>query len=131
MDQPTSAWGPNAEPPGPGAQPREPDEPRVTHVLEGDVASISIAGELTEAARRPLVRTLTDLLLAVSTLRRVRLHLREVTFMNSAGTGVLVQLQKMTRPRGVELVLVGPPPIVVRPLQLTGLWTRFPVEDEP
>ena len=102
----------------------------MSHVLDGDEAAITVVGELTEAARRPLVRTLTDLLLAVSTLRRVRLHLRGVTFMNSAGTGVLVQLQKMTKPRGVEIVLVAPPHIVVRPLQLTGLWTRFPVVDE-
>lgn len=97
--------------------------------LRGDVAVVTVAGELTEGARRPLVRVLTDLLLQVSTLHRVDLRLAGVTFMNSAGTAVLVQLQKMVKPRGVQLVLVGPPPGVVRPLQLTGLWHRFQVED--
>ena len=104
-------------------------EPRVAHELHGDAAVVTVAGELTEAARRPLVRVLTDLLLQVPTLQRVDLQLADVTFMNSAGTAVLVQLQKMVKPRGVQLVLVGPPPGVVRPLQLTGLWHRFQVQD--
>jgi anti-anti-sigma factor len=53
-----------------------------------------------------------------------------VDFLNSAGLAVLVQLQKMTAPRGVELALVEPPSAVTRPLQLTGLWHRFPIIDE-
>ncbi len=87
-------------------------------------------GELTEAARRPLVRVFTDLLLGHATLHRVRLRLREVGFMNSGGMAVLVQLQRLGRPRGVEVVLVEPPDAVERPLQLAGLWYRFPVEED-
>jgi anti-anti-sigma factor len=97
----------------------------------GDVCTLRLTGELTEAARRPLVRALTDALLEVSTLRRVELLLGDVTFMNSAGMAVLVQLQKMTGPRGVEIVLVRPRAAVTRPLQLSGLWHRFTVSEEP
>ena len=99
--------------------------------LDGDVSTLTLSGELTEAARKPLVRALTDLLLEVPGLRRVELLLRDVTFMNSAGMGVLVQLQKMAQPRGVELVLVRPRAAVTRPLQLSGLWHRFTVTEEP
>ena len=99
------------------------------HELDGDVATITVRGELTEAARRPLVRTMTDLLLQVPSLRRTRLDLTGVPFMNSAGMAVLVQLQRMAQPRGVEVPLVSPPPAVSRPLQLSGLWHRFPVEE--
>jgi stage II sporulation protein AA (anti-sigma F factor antagonist) len=102
-------------------------EPEVSHVLEDDTARITVAGELTDAARRPLVRTLTELLLNEHSLRRVELHLRAVPFMNSAGLAVLVQLQRMAAPKAVEIVLVEAPPAVVRPLQLTGLWHRFTV----
>lgn len=102
-------------------------EPAVTHAVEGDTARLAVSGELTDAARRPLVRTLTDLLLAEHGLQRVELHLREVGFMNSAGLAVLVQLQKMAVPRAIEVVLVEPPSTVTRPLQLTGLWHRFTV----
>jgi anti-anti-sigma factor len=100
----------------------------VSTALDGDVATITVSGELTEQARRPLVRTVTDLLLAEASLRRVRLDTRAVTYLNSAGMAVLVQLQKLGQPRGVEVVLVAPPTAVSRPLQLSGLWLRFPVE---
>jgi anti-anti-sigma factor len=101
----------------------------VSTALDGDVATITVSGELTEQARRPLVRTVTDLLLAETSLRRVRLDTRAVTYLNSAGMAVLVQLQKLGQPRGVEVVLVAPPTAVSRPLQLSGLWLRFPVEE--
>ena len=101
----------------------------VTSVLEGDTARITVTGEFTEATRRPLVRTLTDLLLAEPRLHRVELDLREVTFLNSAGLSVLVQLQRLGQPRAVDVVLIDPPTAVVRPLQLSGLWHRFPVTE--
>ena len=69
-------------------------------------------------------------LLGHATLHRAELRLAGVTFMNSAGMAVLVQLQKLGRPRAVDVVLVGPPDAVARPLQLAGLWHRFPVVEE-
>ena len=103
----------------------------MTHTLDGDVAHLTLAGELTGFARRPLMRVLTDLLLQVQSLHRVELDLRAVTFMNSAGLAVLVQALRMTSPRAIELVLVGAPAAVIRPLQLSGLWHRFTTADPP
>ena len=111
-------------------QPPGDAEPEVRSSVEGDVVSVALAGELTDAARRPLVRVLTEALLSGTPLRRVALHLGAVPFMNSAGMAVLVQLQRMASPRGVEVALVTPPAAVVRPLQLSGLWHRFPIVDE-
>jgi stage II sporulation protein AA (anti-sigma F factor antagonist) len=102
-------------------------EPEVTHVLDGDTARLTLTGELTDDARRPLVRVLTDLLLHQPSLAGVVLDLRAVPFMNSAGMAVLVQLQRMAAPRGVEVALLDPPEGVIRPLQLSGLWHRFPI----
>ncbi len=112
-----------------GTAPHTPPagEPAVSHEVAGDTARLTITGELTEAGRRPLVRCLTDVLLAEHSLTRVELGGGGVGFMNSAGLAVLVQLQKMTAPRGIEMVLVDPPPTVARPLKLTGLWHRFTV----
>jgi anti-anti-sigma factor len=109
-----------------------PDEtgPAVDSALAGGVLRLTVTGELTETARRPLVRELTDRLLGEPGLLRVELALAGVGFISSAGIAVLVQLQKLGAPRGVEVVLVDPSPAVVRPLQLTGLWTRFPVVEE-
>jgi stage II sporulation protein AA (anti-sigma F factor antagonist) len=122
VDEQTTAPTPDQDAPPPG-------EPRVTSELRRDTAVVTVVGELTEPARRPLVRTLTDLLLSVPNLRRVELHLRDVGFMNSAGMAVLVQLQKLGSPRAVEIVLIDPPQAVTRPLQLAGLWHRFPIEE--
>jgi anti-anti-sigma factor len=105
-------------------------EPEVTASTAGAVATIGVVGELTEAARRPLVRVLTDLLLSGAPLHRLDLHLHGVAFMNSAGMAVLVQLLRMADPRGIEVVLVAPSVAVVRPLQLSGLWHRFPMREE-
>jgi anti-anti-sigma factor len=101
--------------------------PQVTAALDGDVSHVTVSGDLTEAARRPLVRVVTDQLLSLPTLRRLELHLGGVSFMNSAGMAVLIQLQRMTQPRAVTVALVEPPAAVARPLQLTGLWRRFEV----
>ncbi len=106
-------------------------DPSVTTELDGGTARVTVAGELTDAARRPLVREVTDLLLAHQDLHRIDLDLRDVGFVNSAGIAVLVQLHKMVGPRAIELVLVAPTQAVVRPLQLTGLWHRFTVVDGP
>ena len=110
---------------------RRAGEPEVTSALEGNVARLTLTGELTGESRRPLVRVLTDLLLQVPSLSRVELDLRAVPFMNSAGITVLVQALRMTAPRAIEVVLVGPTSAVVRPLQLSGLWHRFSVVGQP
>jgi stage II sporulation protein AA (anti-sigma F factor antagonist) len=104
-------------------------EPEVGSRVVDGTAHLSVTGELTDTARRPLVRVLTDLLLGQPAPGRVELDLSAVTFMNSAGMAVLVQLQKLAAPRGIEVVLVRPPAAVVRPLQLSGLWHRFPIEN--
>ena len=101
----------------------------VTSSVAGDVAALNVVGELTEAARRPIVRILTDLLLAHGPLRRIELHLGAVSFLNSAGLAVLVQAQKMAAPRKIEVALVAPTEAVLRPLQLSGLWHRFELVD--
>ena len=109
--------------------PASPSEPAVDLRVDDGIAHLRVTGELTDTARRPLVRVLTDLLLGQPAPARVVLDLSAVTFMNSAGMAVLVQLQKLAAPRGIEVALVRPTPAVVRPLQLSGLWHRFPIED--
>ncbi|MET0765620.1 MAG: STAS domain-containing protein [Blastococcus sp.] len=121
MDETTSPGAPQS---GEG---REPGGTEVLCALDGHTARLTVTGELTDAARRPLVRALTDLLLSEPALHRVEINLRDVSFMNSAGMAVLVQAQRMTAPRGVDVVLVDAPLEVIRPLQLSGLWHRFPV----
>jgi anti-anti-sigma factor len=113
---------------------RNMDEPvpdvEVTVIEQDDEhAEIRVVGELTEGARRPLVRTMTDLLLGAPHLRRVLLDTCGVTFVNSAGMSALVQVLKMSQPRGIDLELAVHGSEVTRPLQLSGLWHRFTIID--
>src|SRR3954453_21980133 len=136
MDEHRAPGGPAHDPAdhdpvghAPDPEPQE-SEPEVVATLDGSVSCISVTGELTEAARRPLVRVVTAQLLSVPPLSRVELQRSGVSYMNSAGMAVLVQLQRMTSPRAVTVALGDPPPAVARPLQLTGLWRRFAVVEE-
>jgi anti-anti-sigma factor len=101
----------------------------VTTTQNGETAQIRVVGELTEEARRPLVRAMTDLMLASHQLRRVELDLCEVHYMNSAGVSTLVQLERMAEPRGIEMPLIVRTSAVARPLQVSGLWRRFAIVD--
>jgi stage II sporulation protein AA (anti-sigma F factor antagonist) len=120
-----------ARDPGSGEEEAAPDDPGVDVALDGDTARLRLTGELTEAARRPLIRAVTDLLLGQPSLARIELHLADVPFMNSAGMAVLVQIQRLAAPRAIEVPLVAPGSPVTRPLQLSGLWHRFTVTEYP
>jgi anti-anti-sigma factor len=124
MEQPPPAGAPQsaAADPVPNVE--------VTCTQQEDTAHIRVVGELTDHARRPLVRIMTDLMLSGTTLHRVVVDTRRVTFFNSAGIAVLVQLQKMAHPRGIEMALEVQGSTVLRPLQLSGLWNRFTIIDE-
>ena len=116
-----------ATPPDEGGT--DAQEVTVTCTRDGATARIEVVGELTDTARRPLVRELTELMLSGTPLKQVELDLCGVSFMNSAGIAALVQLQKMVQPRGIELALAVRDAAVTRPLQLSGLWHRFTVVD--
>jgi anti-anti-sigma factor len=117
--------------PGNDAPESSADAPEitVTTTQDGGSAMIRVVGELTEEARRPLVRAMTDLMLASHQLRRVELDLCEVDYMNSAGVSTLVQLERMAEPRGIEMPLIVRTSGVTRPLQVSGLWRRFSIID--
>jgi stage II sporulation protein AA (anti-sigma F factor antagonist) len=49
--------------------------------------------------------------------------------MNSAGMSTLVQLEKLAEPRGIQMPLIVQTSAVTRPLQVSGLWRRFTIDD--
>ena len=131
MSSPSSAPSPSPDPgqPAPGADPG-PVQVTLADTREPDgTVTIAVTGELTAAARSPLTRLATDVLLS-SRPPRLRLDLRGVTFLNSAGLALVVQLHRMLEGRGAELQLVVGSTLVAKPLQLSGLWHRFHVVDK-
>jgi anti-sigma B factor antagonist len=60
----------------------------------------------------------------------VELDLRGVTFLDSAGLSALATAHRAAQAAGRELQMrCGTTRAVVRPLQITGLWTVFTVVD--
>lgn len=117
--------------PPPSPLPEAPPAPEVSVEPTGpDVVRVTVVGDFTAEARRPVIRVVTDLLLGEDPPRSVQLDLHRVTFLNSAGLSTVVQLHRMLEGRGAELELVVGTTIVARPLQLSGLWHRFHVRDE-
>jgi anti-anti-sigma factor len=130
MNRPLSGNGSAMDDPTAGEEAPAPSgSVTVTTTQDGDTARICVVGELAEEARRPLVRAMTDLMLASPHLRKVELDLREVEYMNSAGMSTLVQLAKLAEPRGIQMPLVVQTSAVARPLQVSGLWRRFAIDD--
>ncbi|WP_242658216.1 STAS domain-containing protein [Klenkia brasiliensis] len=120
---------PGDPPPAPAES--APDAPEVRVDRTGpDGARLTVTGEFTAEARRPVIREVTDLLLGADPPSRVLLDLHGVTFLNSAGLSTVVQLHRMLEGRGAELELLVGSTVVARPLQLSGLWHRFHVRDE-
>jgi anti-sigma B factor antagonist len=88
--------------------------------------SLRLAGEMDIATASRLVqvaRTLSD-----QDVRRVRLDLAELHFIDASGLSALVQTRTNVLDQGGRLILYGVRPFVRRLLAITGLSAVFEVE---
>ena len=60
----------------------------------------------------------------------VVVDLQQITFIDSAGLGVLVGAHRRMRERGGRLRIVRPPPLVERAFELTGLDEVLDMRDD-
>lgn len=80
---------------------------------------VGLRGELDLAAADELRARLRAACHA--TENRLIIDLAELTFIDSTGLSILVDFHEKTRQAGGAMVLVAPPPSVVRVLDITGL----------
>lgn len=93
--------------------------PTVTHAHFSDAVVVAVAGELDFAAVRAVAATMEPVLAAVA--GRLVLDLSATTFLDSAGIGLLYDVQAAMTARGVDVRLVVPPgSLISRSLELTG-----------
>ena len=59
------------------------------------------------------------------------LDLREVTFLDSSGLRMLIQLDRSQREAGGRLVLVQGPRRIARVFELTGMEAELEIVDDP
>lgn len=97
------------------------------HDADG-AAVVAPAGEVDLETVHGLRDVLFD---AARTVPRVVLDLREVTFMDSSGLRLLVELQQQSQRDGYALAVVRGPASLDRLLDVTGLRDRLEVHDDP
>jgi anti-anti-sigma factor len=96
----------------------------VTSSVRRDYVLLAVAGEFDLATRDRVGEHGINQLLSDAVSALV-LDLREVSFIDSVGLGVLVRLRNVARHLGKQLVLVRVPRCVQRLLDLTGLDIYF------
>jgi anti-sigma B factor antagonist len=94
-----------------------------THIL-GDVAVLSMAGRLVLEDTESPLRTEIDQLIRDGRVKLV-LDLAAVTYIDSAGLGLMVAKFVSLRSRGGDLRLVHPTPRSMRLMTITSLATVF------
>jgi anti-anti-sigma factor len=94
---------------------------------ERDVVRVALRGDLDLATVSP-VREQIDQLIANGFVR-VLLDLREVTFLDSTGLRLVLELYHGSCADGWELAVIEGPPDVQRVFQLTGLRDLLPLVD--
>ena len=92
----------------------------------GDRATIQVGGELDLATCPQLQAVLVELV--DRGCHHLILDLEQVTFLDCAGIGVLVDARRRAQEHGGSLKLVRPRPLVWRVLALTGMTTVFPID---
>jgi anti-anti-sigma factor len=99
----------------------------VTISHEGDVAAVTVRGEVDLASSTQLNREL-DAALALQPLRRLRVDLAEVTFMDTTGVAVMLKARRRALELGVRFSVSSSSPTLTRLFDITGL-TALLAED--
>jgi len=87
---------------------------------------LSVTGEV-DSSSAPVLRSEIDSVLN-RPLAEVVLDLDEVSFLDSAGLSTLATAHRRATELGVRLRVLASGRAVVRPLQITGLWTLLEAE---
>lgn len=82
---------------------------------------LALRGELDALTAPKLYEKLTQLLQAHPSTKQITLHCRELSYLSSAGAGILLMCMDNFAPKGVTLALAEVQPEVYNILDLLGL----------
>lgn len=94
----------------------------------GDNLLVSLSGEIDEFASRTL-RCDLDKLIDAPRLRAMTLDMRDVTFIDSTGLGLILGRYRKLKARGAEMTLKNVPPNIDRVFRASGVYTVAPKID--
>jgi len=104
---------------------RRAGSPAFSVSLESGYAVLSVAGELDAGTEQPFRDALTSVL--AHGVPRIVVDLSRVTFMSSAGIGVLMGVRRVLADAGGALALACPHGEVSQVLSITGVGEVIPV----
>ena len=87
----------------------------------GATACVTAAGEI-DSTSAPVLRRRLETLLE-GDLEEFVVDLVQVTFLDSAGLCVLAAAHRTAAGRGIRMQVLAASRAVIRPLQITGLWS--------
>ena len=99
---------------------------RLDYFRQGGTVGIRVIGELDVAASPLLRAALVEIVDGQGSLSVV-LDLKDMTFIDSTGIGVLVGALRGLRDKGGALVLANPRPMAIRVLEIAGLTEVFDI----
>ncbi len=82
---------------------------------------LALRGELDALTAPKLYEKLTQLLQANPAVKQITLHCRELSYLSSAGAGILLMCMDNFTPKGITLALTEVQPEVYNILDLLGL----------
>ncbi|MCX8113286.1 MAG: STAS domain-containing protein [Bacteroidia bacterium] len=88
---------------------------------------IALSGELDAITAPKLYENLNRLLQQHATVREVKIYCKGLTYISSAGAGILLMSIDNLTPKGISLELVDVQPEVYNILDLLGLTKLMPV----
>lgn len=102
---------------------QEPTSPLAVAVLEGAPNVVKVVGEL-DLATVPTLRAELQ-----SLTGDVELHCDRLTFVDSSGLSLFVDVHHACTERGDAFVLRGVPPMALRTIQASGLGSTFHIRN--
>lgn len=88
---------------------------------------VALKGELDALTAPKLYERLSQLVQSTPNLTHITLHCKELTYLSSAGAGILLMCMDNFSPKGITLALVEVQPEVYNILDLLGLTKLLPV----
>lgn len=102
---------------------------QISYSVFNNLCQINLFGELDECSA-PMVRDDLDKILAsLEPMSEVVLDLKNLSFMDSTGIGVIVGRYKKFRPNFLSFVIKNPTRTVDRILKMTGIYSLMPKID--
>lgn len=94
---------------------------KIDHIITADELIVKLKGELDERSGSYARMTL-DSITDNASVKRIRIDMSELSFMDSTGIGVLIGRYKRLKPRGIPIIIQSPTPTVDRVLGLSGIY---------